>query len=55
MSQLIQVWQLNSEEQDNLWINDKCPKCNSKIIQKDLTVDYAWWMCRYCDITYIIE
>jgi len=54
MSQLIQVWELNSEEQDNLWVSDLCP-CGAKIIQKDLTADLAWWHCTYCDTQYIVE
>jgi len=55
MSRLIQVWELNSEQQDNLWIKDKCPSCGAKIIEKDLTADLAYWSCRFCDTQYIVE
>jgi len=55
MSKLIQVWELNSEEQDNLWIKNQCPFCKSNIIDRDLTVDIAYWNCRYCDVQFIVQ
>lgn len=55
MSRMVEVWSLNSEQQDNLWVSDICPYCNSKIVDKDLTVDIAYWHCVYCDNKFIVE
>ena len=55
MSQIINLWQLNDTEQDKLWINSVCPKCGAKIIQKEITVDYANFVCSRCDISYVCE
>jgi hypothetical protein len=55
MSRITQVWELNSEEQDSLWIHDICPYCGVKILNKDLTCDYVYWTCSRCDTTFIVE
>lgn len=55
MSRLVQMWELNSEEQDNLWIDDRCPFCGAKIVSKNLTVDIAFWNCRFCDVEFVCE
>jgi hypothetical protein len=52
---MIQVWELDPEQQDSLWIRDICPYCNAKIIEKDLAVDIVWWHCAYCDNQFIVE
>jgi len=52
---MVQVWELNPEQQDDLWIRDKCPFCGAKIIERNLTCDEAYWKCVYCDYQFIQE
>jgi len=55
MSKFMFVFELNSEEQDNLWIHSECPKCKSIIIEKSMNCDEAYWKCNRCDVLYVIE
>jgi transcription elongation factor Elf1 len=52
---MVEVWSLNPEQQDNLWDKDTCPFCGAKIVEMDLTVDEAYWVCYYCDTQFICE
>ena len=52
---LVQIWELNSNQQDNLWIKDECPFCGAKIVSKDITEDRALWDCRFCDAEFVCE
>ncbi len=54
MSKTIQVWTLNSEQQDDLW-KDYCPICDSKIINAERNVDFAKWHCERCDTLFLCE
>lgn len=55
MSQIINLWELNEAEQDELWVSSMCPKCGSKILDSVITVDYTSFLCSRCDILYICE
>jgi len=55
MSKQISTYELNSEQQDNLWIENQCPFCSSVILETIMTVDYASWNCKYCDVTISCE
>lgn len=55
MSQRIELWQLNHDDQDMLWINNQCPKCGSRIIERASTENYITWFCKFCDVAYWIE
>jgi uncharacterized protein with PIN domain len=55
MSRIVEVFDLNPEQQDSLWVSDRCPYCNEKIVNKDLAVDIAYWVCSYCNIQFVVE
>lgn len=55
MSQRIELWQLNHDDQDMLWINNHCPKCGSRIIEKVINEDYITWECDRCDVLFSVE
>ena len=55
MSQRIELWQLNHDDQDILWINNKCPKCDVVIFQREENEDFATWLCSECGNFYIVE
>jgi len=55
MSKLVKIEELNSEEQDFLWINNKCPFCGSIIHNRDLKVEIPYWICYRCDSQFIVE
>jgi len=54
MSKLIYTFELNDHQQDILW-SDTCPLCSAKIIEVEKTVDFAYWMCKYCDTCFRLE
>lgn len=55
MSKIIQVYELQEHQQDELWIYNTCPNCGATIQDKGMTVDDAWWQCERCDRMYIVE
>ena len=54
MSRLILTYELNEHPHDILW-SDTCPLCSSKIIEFEKTVDFAYWVCKYCDTYFRME
>jgi len=54
MSRIINVHELSGHQQDVLWSNI-CPYCSANIEERDSNVDYAYFHCGYCDITFIVE
>lgn len=55
MSRITYVFELNSDEQDSLWINDRCPHCGEKIHDRNTTEDIATWVCYRCDTRFVAE
>lgn len=55
MSQQIQLWSLDEEDQNEVMFNDKCPYCGSKIFERVSNAEGASWTCKYCDILFYIE
>jgi ribosomal protein L37AE/L43A len=55
MSQRIELWQLSHDDQDKLYINNVCPRCESKIIDRVMNEDYATWFCDKCVVAYWVE
>lgn len=52
MSKMINTYDLSLKDQDTLWINNCCPKCKSKILDINTSVDYVEFKCYRCDIVY---
>lgn len=55
MTQIIELWQLNHDDQDMLWINNKCPMCDARIVERASSEDRITWNCEACDVIYIVE
>ena len=55
MSKMVQTFELSISEQDALWIQNRCPKCGSIILDITKTVDYASFNCNRCDLVFICE
>jgi uncharacterized paraquat-inducible protein A len=52
MSQMINIYDISLEDQNSLWGNNHCPKCDCLILDINTSDDYTEFTCPRCDTVY---